>query len=837
MSRIDKPQFLEVKQRNIPKDLKALNQWMCWKGVYIPNREKWTKVPFNPITGKNASSTDPTTWTDFKTAYLAYKKNMDQYDGIGFVLTKDDPYAGWDLDDCRDVEAKKPTRWADEIITALNSYSEISPSGTGYRILVKAGLPPKGRKKGKIEVYQDGRYLTITGHRLSDRSKNIENRQEETTALHQKYFATKNTSEIKQTSPKTAHLDEQALLKKAFGSKNGDKIQRLFNGDYQSAYPSPSEADQALCNYLAFWLNGDPERIDRVFRNSGLFRKKWDERHYSDGRTYGQGTIDNAITSCKDTYSKKVPVQEGWGTPVDIFSDIGLIEPKWERYYCPKVISEFAYDEAERMGVLPEQIAGPAIVNAASVINDKFKIQPKEHDDTWDESARLFGAVIGKSGEKKSPAKDRADRVLKSIQNEFYVQYEKEMVVYKKEMRKFNSLSKKEQLKASEPTEPVQRRIAINDTTIEALRDLLKNGGGASKLACLWDELSGWLGSFDAYRQSGSVSKDRPLWLELYNGGPKYIDRVKKGHIYVPNWSACISGTITPEVMTEFFGNLMHDGLLQRFLLYKAKNTGEGQDRIPNDSAISRYEGTLKDMVELMPNGEKVFKLGPRAQGIRKEFETTVDLAKYLQGATEAFKAHLYKYSGMFCRLALTFHITDAVSRGKKPYKLIPTKIARMAASVLIEYHMPMAWSFYKTLRYENKIEAAASDLCGFLLALQKDTITSSEILQGVRKLKKKKHEIQNIMDLLEAYNWVRVKKLTRNRPTQWYVNPEVHKCFAERAETERERREQDQKKIKQAAAVLTKGENDENVSSKRKQTTKVDKVSCARKGVKGSVG
>jgi primase-polymerase (primpol)-like protein len=73
------------------------------------------------------------------------------------------------------------------------------------------------------------------------------------------------------------------------------RFKNLWNGNL-AGYASQSEADLALCNFLAFWTRGDAARIDRLFRRSGLYRAKWEERHRADGRTYGEMTIARAIT-------------------------------------------------------------------------------------------------------------------------------------------------------------------------------------------------------------------------------------------------------------------------------------------------------------------------------------------------------------------------------------------------------------------------------------------------------------------------------------------------------------------------------------------------------------
>jgi primase-polymerase (primpol)-like protein len=103
-------------------------------------------------------------------------------------------------------------------------------------------------------------------------------------------------------------LSDSELLRRAMGSKSGDTIQGLLDGDSSlwsgrdSRYPSQSEADMGLCFYLAFWTGGDPERMDRLFRDSGLYREKWDRRHYGNGAKYGEVTIGRALLKTDDYY-------------------------------------------------------------------------------------------------------------------------------------------------------------------------------------------------------------------------------------------------------------------------------------------------------------------------------------------------------------------------------------------------------------------------------------------------------------------------------------------------------------------------------------------------------
>ena len=155
-----------VRPDAIPKELRCLKQWVVWR--WEQRGDKWTKPPYNPHTGEKAKVNDSRTWGTFDEAHQAYLNNAD-FDGIGFVFTKADPFAGVDLDDCRNPETGEIEPWAQEFVDLLDSCTEISPSGTGVKVWVK-GTVPKGRKKsyrgGAVEVYDRDHYFTVTGWHL-----------------------------------------------------------------------------------------------------------------------------------------------------------------------------------------------------------------------------------------------------------------------------------------------------------------------------------------------------------------------------------------------------------------------------------------------------------------------------------------------------------------------------------------------------------------------------------------------------------------------------------------------------------------------------------------------
>lgn len=294
-----KPDALPVVPDTIPQALRERAQWIAWR--YERRKDKggtwkWTKLPVNPHTGKLASSTDPTTWGTFEETLAFHLKHQGSTAGIGFVFSPADPFCGVDLDDCRDAETGAIQEWAAKIVSQFASYTEVSPSGTGLKIFVRGALP-KGRNRcGPIEMYDHGRYFAVTGHHLPETPQTVEDRQAELEQLQQSL----NQDPVKSNGKPRTEEEQEALqcltdlelIEKAKNAHNGEKLSRLWSGDI-SSYSSHSEADQALCNLLAFWTGPDAARIDALFRQSGLFRDKWEREDYRtrtirkalDGRT------------------------------------------------------------------------------------------------------------------------------------------------------------------------------------------------------------------------------------------------------------------------------------------------------------------------------------------------------------------------------------------------------------------------------------------------------------------------------------------------------------------------------------------------------------------------
>jgi putative DNA primase/helicase len=267
----------------VPTEMIEYKQWVLWRRVEVYGRT--AKLPISAWSGKAAACDKPQTWTTFQHARVACKQFNS--DGIGFVFTDADPFCGIDLDKCR-----KKNGWMSEeafrLIRHMSSYAEISPSGNGIHIIIRAQLGTAGRRTAGVEVYAAGRYFTMTGRHLDGTPDRIEQRQRELDDLLQERFPSESEASRSKTTPRLG-LSDSALIDKALSAKSGARFRRLWYGDTSDYDGDHSRADAALCRMLSFWTGGDPERIDRLFRLSGLMRGKWDRR--TGRETYGARTI------------------------------------------------------------------------------------------------------------------------------------------------------------------------------------------------------------------------------------------------------------------------------------------------------------------------------------------------------------------------------------------------------------------------------------------------------------------------------------------------------------------------------------------------------------------
>lgn len=308
---------MRVFYENIPAELKSLPRWVCWR--FEQRGGKATKVPYTP-TGRRAKSNDPATWAAFDECRAAHERG--RFDGIGFQLDGSG-IVGVDIDHAKDAAGNWNTA-ATDITERLASYAEISPSGEGVHIFIKAVKPGNKSKNAAagVEMYDTKRFFTVTGNLYREGLNAVQERQEALKGVYFKYLEPPQNEKAttggeKHAAADFAPLDDAAIIElfesgKAGGQKSdrGKELQAYWKGMPGLYTDDLSTADLSLCNALAFWTQKDTAQMDRLFRQSGLYlldgrAEKWNTKHNSAGQTYGEMTIAAAVAACKVVYSAR----------------------------------------------------------------------------------------------------------------------------------------------------------------------------------------------------------------------------------------------------------------------------------------------------------------------------------------------------------------------------------------------------------------------------------------------------------------------------------------------------------------------------------------------------
>ena len=296
----------------IPNAIRSLPQWVAWR--YEERGGKTTKAPIDAKSNGHltyAKSNDWTTWATLDAAIDTCGRHP-ELAGVGFCFASSDGLTGIDLDHVIDPETGELQAEAVEILDRFTgTYCEVSPSGTGLRLFAFGKPARSGKNTGKVkwcEVYShpSNRYLTVTGNHWPGSATEVTEQQDALDWLHQRFMESTGLEPVESSSSRAAgvlNLDDAAILDKARKAKNGGDFARLWAGDTSGHGGDDSAADLALCNLLAFWTGGDADRVDRLFRQSGLMRKKWDTKRGES--TYGVSTVAKAIAGCGEFYGDR----------------------------------------------------------------------------------------------------------------------------------------------------------------------------------------------------------------------------------------------------------------------------------------------------------------------------------------------------------------------------------------------------------------------------------------------------------------------------------------------------------------------------------------------------
>ncbi len=468
--------------------------------------------------------------------------------------------------------------------------------------------------------------------------------------------------------------------------------------------------------------------------------------------------------------------------PIDLWNTIGA--PSYPQGLLPKVIDDFAIVMAERYGASASGLAMSALTVMAAAIPDHVKLQPKVHDPSWLESARIWTVLVGDPSTKKSPILSAAVSPLAQI--------DASMVRNWKVSHDLWSALPKEE-RANRP-EPIQERLRIEDTTVEAAQEVLK--GSKNGILCVQDELSGWFGAMEKYGSGKGAALDRSFWLRAFNGGEYCLNRIGRGTTLIDNCSISLLGGIQPEPIRKVASSAVDDGLLQRMFPIMLNYSGVGLDA-ERPPAQDVYNFTVMMLNHVKTNG-KPLRFDEDAQLLWRQRERRHNELMAAELVSKKFASHIGKYDGLFARLCIVWHAVESVNVSMRDGILppiVPYETAERVAQFMEKFLMPHAACFYSMLGLSDDFDRVKA-LAEHILAKKLVEVTIRDVQRATRQLRGlKKHEILPVLQQLVALNWLaEIPGPRAESDPKFLVNWTAHELYAGRGERERERREQAQK-------------------------------------------
>lgn len=796
----------------VPQEMKDRRQWVVWRREERDGKP--TKVPYNALTGERASSTDPSTWSTFDEAV-----SSSDFDGVGFVFSADDPFFGVDLDNCiDDVGNLHPeAAW---IPTSLDTYCEWSPSGSGLHIIGRGCLPGTRNRTNKtawggvFEVYDKGRYFTITGEPYGE-PRAIADRQGELSSLVEVMFPAPVPSPIPRVPVEAVDLSDKELLDKAMRAKNGDRFERLWNGD-TSGFGSHSEADLALCGALAFWTGGDIARMDRMFRSSGLYRDKWDRDSY--GRRTLERAVEGRVDFYRDPTITRTAISNPGNSPTEptehpleggYVTSVGSVGGFWEKPLplsqlpdlapfpissLPDFTQPFVAGIAEHTQT-PTDLAGCLTLSVLGTLfggRVRVAIEPG-----WDEPLNIWTVVLLYSGERKSPVFRTITKPLYELESELYEEV-RPAIVEAQAQRKIAEIARDQAQATAGKTEdavareektadavhaaarveeivvPPRPRLQTDDVTAEAIAGLLAASphgaiGVHSDEADIFDLMAG--------RYSDGKA-NLGVFLKGHSGTPFTRDRRSGEMEYIARPAITMGLAVQPAIIKQLAARpeMREKGIVPRFLWsWPETNLGDRRSRrttVPTE-VIERYERTVKRLGRARYNARAVdvVEMSPEAREQIYRLMDVIEVQLGEGGRLEFMRDWANKLVGATARIAGLIHFGE-----EREGEISVGTVDR--AITLAHYFLNHTMKVFTEADLDPLVRKAHA-IVRWIERNKRDSFSQREIHQQLNGTFKRAADLDGPLRLLVEHDYIRPVQTpaapTGRKPSQRYeVNPEL---------------------------------------------------------------
>lgn len=436
---------------------------------------------------------------------------------------------------------------------------------------------------------------------------------------------------------------------------------------------------------------------------------------------------------------------------------------------APPMIGNLAQAFSRATGIDHSGMIVAATTAAASVISDQYQLEVNPGSD-WKVSARQWAFLCAPPSGGKSPTIRPATNPLKLLHAELYGQW------------KAANEHLKDEEKAPLPA------IYTSDATVPALTEKLKDNPRG--ILMLNEEFSSWIGAIDS-ADRGESAKNRGDWLQLRDGGPRQIDRIQRGSVYVPNWGASVLAACTPDGIAKQMKNMPEDGLIQRFVPCIMGTPDLDADG-DCTAEIKLWEQCIRWAHQFTSIPRHPVRLSPEAREMFEwERKEQRKLTMATEGFAQAYAAHLGKHPGMLAEIALTFHVF--AGRGEPGPEI---DAQTMGTAILYMRRVRKhAYYLYSAILSTSPAFELAQALARSIVAADEPmtTVGRDWMTQHCQAFKKADDRLRReAVQLLEDADWLEAGSGARGYggwPSKYAVHERVFQMFAREGEQWRARR------------------------------------------------
>lgn len=684
-------QILGVSIHAIPQFLKECCLWCVWVSeIGTADGRRAGKFPCSDE-GHLIRVNQPSEWMNFTRAAQALQGNPG-FKGLGVLLQAEHRTVGIDIDNCIDANDNiNPA--AMEIVHDVTGYWEKSPSGRGLHGYVRGQLPMESARRFavggiSVEVYDRGRYLTVTGHRLPESTADLIEGQHNIDALIRRHGLIREGPLSRQSNSGDwpPALIGTIVEGCAFMRHVRDNASTLTEPDWYAGLSilGRCQNGEGLAHeWSRPYPNYTPEETGRKLRQAIDRAGPATCDHVATGLGH-----ESLCTGCPNRGRVRSPISLGrpsssgqtgdpqWPEPQPLDSHLTPV-PVLSPDLIPQQLRTYALDMADRMQVPLAFVGATLLVALAGVTGRRFCLIPKELDLDWRVFGNLWGGIVSPPGTMKTPVIKQVTKILHRLERQAFEafqltrrQYEQELAVYKAREAQWRVDAKDQTNQGrspapfdlTPPVEPTLLRFVVNDATVAKLQQILAENPQGVLL--IRDELAGWFAVLD----SKGRESERPFFLECWDGEVSFtMDRVGRGTVRAESLCLSLLGGIQPDVFRRYLlgailGGTDNDGLAQRLqiLVYPDPlTTWENVDRPADEDARQAMESVFIRIASVPSDEPIVVRFDPDAQAWFNQWREILEHRLLREPMPAVLHSHLSKYRGLMPKIALLCHLAD----------------------------------------------------------------------------------------------------------------------------------------------------------------------------------